>query len=257
MMLDISLDRVILISLIFVRISAIFMTAPFFNNPSIPIKVRLSLCLLLTFIFFPLAGEQRELGSLDQFGLALAAAKEVLLGAAIGFTANLVFAGINLAAQVMGFQMGFGIVNVLDPINQAQVSIIAQFLGFASLVLFVSLNGHYWFIEAISWSFGVVGMGTPNLSGLAVENIMSAAGELFVIALKIGAPVFAVLLFTNVGLGIVARTVPQMNVFIVGFPLTIGVGLLVIGITIPLFFHVIKGLFNGMGRDIAFFLKVV
>jgi len=117
MTMSIGLDKVILFSLIFVRVSSIMMTAPLFGSESIPLRVRLSLSLILTVIFFPLAGERRDLASIDNIALAIAVGREILMGVAIGFTANLIFTGITLAGQMMGFQMGFAIVNVIDPFN--------------------------------------------------------------------------------------------------------------------------------------------
>ncbi len=251
----INAESVIFFSLIFIRISSIIMTAPLLGSPAIPPRIKLSLALVLTFLFLPLAGGGEYATPGDFITLVAAAGRELFIGVSIGFMANLVFAGINLAGQLMGFQMGFAIVNVLDPLNQVQVSIISQFLGFMALVIFVSLNAHHIFIQAIADSFSIAKIGAASVGSLAVREMMKGAAELFLIGLKVGAPVFAILLFTNVGLGVVARTVPQMNVFIVGFPLTIGIGLIALGLVLPLFLEVLRGLFDGMGRNIYLLLK--
>ena len=253
----VDIDSVVLFSLLFLRVISIIATAPLLGSPSVPARVKVGLALVLTFVFFPLAGRQEELAEWGLTTMALAAGKEVLVGIIVGFVSSLVFAGINLAGQLMGFQMGFAIVNVIDPLNQAQVSIISQFLGFMTLVLFVTLNAHYWFIEAIADSLSIIKFGPPSISGLTVGHIMDAGGNIFLIALKVGAPVFAILLFTQVGLGIVARTVPQMNVFIVGFPLTVGLGLVAVGLTLPPFFEVAKALFGGIRMDLPVLMRGV
>lgn len=255
MKITLDVDNVILFSLLFIRVSSVMMTAPLLGSSSVPPRVKLGLGLILSFLFLPLAGSGKDLMIRDSISLSLAAGKEVLVGVALGFIANLVFAGINLAGQLMGFQMGFAIANVMDPISQTSVSIISHFVGFLALVLFVTLNGHYWFIEAIADSFRLVPLGYPMQSSIVAGNIMNAAGEIFEIGLKIGAPVFAILIFANVGLGIVARTVPQMNVFIVGFPLTIGLGLITVGLALPLFYEVARESFAGIGRDIYVLLR--
>ena len=254
-MVTINADSVISFSLIFIRISSIIMTAPLLGSPAVPIRVKLSLGLMLTFLFLPLVDRRGEVLSRDLIALVSSAGMELLIGLSIGFMASLIFAGINLAGQLMGFQMGFAIVNIMDPLNQTQISIVSQFIGFMALVIFVSLNAHYIFIQAIADSFAIARPGTALLGSLAVKEMMKAAAELFLIALKVGAPVIAILIFTNVGLGIVARTVPQMNVFIVGFPLTIGLGLIALGISLPLFLEMLKETFDGMGRNIYILLK--
>lgn len=256
-MMTVNIDKFILFSLMFIRISSIIMAAPLLGSPLVPHRIKLALGLIMTFIFFPLEVGETTVVARDFVTLAAAAGREILIGLILGFMANLIFAGINLAGQLMGFQMGFAIVNVLDPLNQAQVSIVSQFIGLTALVIFVSLNAHYLFIQAIADSFVMVKVGSATINNLVVRDIMKAGAELFVIALKVGAPIFALMIFSNVGLGIVARTVPQMNVFIVGFPITIGLGLIAIGLALPLFLEVLKGLFSGMGNSIYGLLRVL
>ena len=254
-MINVSTDNIILFSLVFIRTSAIVMTAPLFGSPAVPVRIKMGLGLVLTLILLPLVGKADGVDAGNLYSLVQAAFRELLIGVSTGFMASLIFAGINLAGQLMGFQMGFAIVNVLDPINQAQVSIISQFVGFMALVIFVSLDAHHLFIRALADSFALVRPGTGFISNFAISELMKAGAELFLIALKVGAPVIAILLFVNVGLGIVARTVPQMNVFIVGFPLTIGVGLMALGLTLPFLLEMLKGTFDGMGRNIYILLK--
>jgi flagellar biosynthetic protein FliR len=252
-----TIEKVIVFVLVFTRIGAIITTAPVLGSPSVPVRVKIGLAFIMTFVFFPFAGSYQEVVKWGQIELFFALAREILLGITVGFVSNLIFSGINLAGQLMGFQMGFAIVNVMDPLNQTQVSVISQFLGLASLILFITVNGHYWFIEAIAESFNFLRLGEANLSNFIIRDVMKAGAELFVIALKIGAPLFAIIIAINVGLGIVARTVPQMNVFIVGFPRTIGAGLIGIGVTLPIFFEVAKGLFNKMGWNVFSLLKAM
>lgn len=255
--MTIGLDKIILFFLIFVRIGAIITTAPVLGSPSVPIRIKLTLAIFLSFIFLPMSGDHREMATWGYFDLSLAVLKEMALGITAGFVATLSFTAINLSGQLMGFHMGFAIVNIMDPLNQTQVSIISQFLGFLALVLFITVNGHYWFIEAISQSFKMISPGDVNISSMVVGDVMKVAADLFVIALKIGAPLFAIMIAIYVGLGIVARTVPQMNVFIIGFPLTIGVGLIGIGLTLPLFFEVLKDVFNTIGRDLSDLMRIM
>lgn len=255
--MTIGLDKIIIFFLVFVRIGALITTAPILGSPSVPVRVKLAISLLLTAVFIPLAGEYKEVVTWDIIDFTSAIFKELALGVTVGFVATLTFTAVNLAGQLMGFHMGFAIVNVMDPLNQAQVSIISQFIGFLALILFITVNAHYWLLEAIAQSFTMAPVGRVNLSSLIVGDVMEVAANVFVIALKIGAPLFAIMIAIYVGLGIVARTVPQLNVFIIGFPLTIGVGLIGIGLTLPLFFELLKDLFNDMGGDLSDVLKIM
>jgi len=253
--MNIKLDEIIFFLLILARISSIIMTAPVFGSPSVPVRVKVGLSVILTFVFLPLAARNNEIVSWDFITVSLAIGREVLLGVMVGFIANLIFAAINLAGQMIGMQMGFAIVNIMDPLNQAQISIISQFLGFLALIFFVTLNFHYIFLEAIADSFNLVGLGKGVISGMVIQDFMKLAGEMFLIGLKIGAPLFAILIFTYVGLGILARTVPQMNVFIVGFPLTIGLGMIVLGLALPFIFEVVQTSFKGVDWSVHQLLK--
>ena len=149
------------------------------------------------------------------------------------------------------------IVNVIDPITSDQVTIIAQVKNIVATLIFLSVNAHHWFIQAIVSSFGVVPPMTFNFSPLLTQSILEQTNRMFIIALKIGAPLIAALLFTSVALGLIARTVPQVNIFIVGFPLKIAVGLIGLGLSLPIFSFFLRGIFTGIWADISLLLKVM
>ena len=253
--MNIKIDEIILFVLVLARISAIIMAAPVFGSPTVSVRVKIGLSFVLSFVFLPLAARNNGVVAWNFISISLAIGKEVILGVLVGFIAKFVFAAINLAGQMIGMQMGFAIVNVMDPVNQTQISVISQFLGFMALVLFVTLNFHYIFIEAIADSFSLVRLGTADVGGFVIKDFMKLAGDIFLVGLKIGAPLYAILLFTYVGLGILARTVPQMNVFILGFPLTIGLGMIFLGLSLPFIFEVIQISFKEVEVNIYQLLK--
>jgi len=182
---------------------------------------------------------------------------EVLIGVTIGFGARLVFAGIQMAGNIVGFQMGFAIVNIIDPMTSAQVSVIAELKYLIAMMIFLSVNAHHLFFMAIAQSYDWVVPFGFHFSGSVMQYIFELSRDLFVIALKIGAPLMAVMLFTNVGLGVVARTVPQMNIFIVGFPLQISIGLIFLGITAPLFTRIVQGVMRSLEGHIITLLRLM
>jgi flagellar biosynthetic protein FliR len=151
--------------------------------------------------------------------------------------------------------MGFGVVNVIDPQSGAQFSIIAQFQTIMAMLLFFSLNIHQWFLKAIVLSFEQVPLFQFNLSKPLLPLVISMSSKIFIIGVKVGAPMIAILVFSSVALGLIARTVPQMNVFIVGFPLKIAIGLFALSFSMPIFSFVMKKVFGGMRENIFMILK--
>jgi len=251
-----SLPQIQAAVLVFIRIGAILVTAPLFGSSNVPLQLKAGLSVVLAMAVFPIINFQ-EVYLAHVPSLVTAIAGEVLIGVIIGFTARLLFAAVQLAGQLVGFQMGFGIVNVIDPQTSTQVSIIAQLQNVITLLIFLTVNAHYWFILAIAKSFELI----PPLGFCFTDSLMEAivglSCDMFVIAAKVAAPIIAVLLFTSVALGLIARTVPQMNIFIVGFPLKIAIGLFGVGLSLPLFSCMLKNLFGRMGKDIIVLLKLM
>ena len=164
----------------------------------------------------------------------------MIIGLAIAFAIRLIFTAVQLAGTMVDFQMGFGVVNVIDPQTQAQVSITAQSQNILAVLIFLAADAHHIIIGAIVQSFELINPATVDFSNVTPEMILRYFSSMFVIAIKIAAPIMAILFFLSVGLGLVARTVPQMNVFIVGFPLQIGVGLLMVALAMPFFSLVLQ-----------------
>lgn len=237
---------------IFLRVGAILFFVPIFSSRTIPIQVKVALSLIISLSLFSLlAHPNYNLSGIDEpVTLTLAIIKEIMLGITIGFAARLVFAAIELGGQVMGFQMGYGMVNLLDPISETQVSIMTQWTNLMAIMIFLIINAHHWFIRALIKSFELIPIAGSQISTPLTENLVYMTGNIFVIALKIAAPIIAAILFTNTALALVARTVPQINVFIIGFPLQIAMGLLILILTLPFLVGYISGLFQGLGADL-------
>ncbi len=256
-LLNLPFNQVQAAVLVFIRIGAILVTAPLFGSRSVPAKVKVGLSFLLAVIIFPFVPVQEGdyTGSVLSLGIAMTG--EILVGVIIGFTARLLFAAVQLAGQLVGFQMGFGIVNVIDPQTSTQVSIIAQFQNIITLLTFLTLNAHLWFVLAIAKSFEVVPLLSFSFNNSLMEALLHLSCDMFVIAAKVAAPIIAILLFTSVALGLIARTVPQMNIFIVGFPLKLAIGLMGVGLSLPLLSTLLRNLFQGMGEDIMVLMKLM
>jgi flagellar biosynthesis protein FliR len=181
--------------------------------------------------------------------------KQIMIGAVIGYASYLIFAAIQLAGQIIDLQMGFGIVNVIDPLSNNQVSIMGQFQFILGVLIFLSINGHHFLFQAITDSFRFVPLTGVGLTQATVNKLADLFVNMFVIAFKIAGPATLALLLTNVTLGMIARTIPQMNVFIVGLPLNILVGLLAVMISLPILANLFNTLLTAMWDDIYYIIK--
>lgn len=255
--LNISLPQLQLFFLIFLRVGAILMSIPIFDSQSIPLFFKIALAFATSIILFPVLRVDPVPMATSVWALAVGAAGEILIGLVIGFSVKLIFAGIQLAGQLAGYQMGMALANVMDPSSSQQVPLLAQFNNLFGLLIFISINAHYLFIRALTHSFEMVPPLNVNFSGSLMEHLIKMSGNIFVIGIQVGAPVIAALLITSVAFGLIARTVPQMNVLIVGMPLKIVIGLLFLGISLPYFSAFLKKIFGGLGQDIIFMLKAM
>jgi flagellar biosynthetic protein FliR len=255
--LSITLPQLQMFFLVFFRVGAILMTIPVFESRSIPHVFKLALAFAVSLIMFPMLKLSPVPVSNSIFALAIGVAGEIMLGLVIGFSVKIIFAGLQMAGQMAGYQMGMALANVMDPADSQQIPILAQFNNLAALLIFLTMNAHYWFIRALAQSYRLVPPLNAHFDGSVMEHLIQLAGNLFVIAIQVGAPVTAALLLTTVAFGLVARTVPQMNVFIVAMPLKIGVGLLFLGFSLPYFSAFLKKIFDGLGLHIAVMLKAM
>lgn len=220
---------------VLVRVAAFIAFVPILGSQQIPARIKIGFILLLSLSVFPLV---RHLPMPEPKGLldfTVYLFSEATAGLVLAFATRLIFTAVQVAGTVVDFQMGFGVVNVIDPQTQSQVSITAQFQNIFTILLYLALNAHHLTIYSLVESFQLINPAQITFSAGTMALLMKIFAGTFVVAVKIAAPIMAILLFISVGLGLVARTVPQMNVFIVAFPLQIGVGLLMVGATMSFF----------------------
>lgn len=240
--------------LIFIRITSVFLTAPIIASRNIPYITKIGLAFLIAILLFPIINKNIELPS-DILSYLIIILNQVIIGIIIGFTAYVIFIAIQLAGQVIDLQMGFGIVNVIDPLSNMQVSIIGQFQFVLGILIFLVINGHHYLFQALSDSFSIVPLSSIGITQVTVDKLIDIFYSMFIIAFKIAGPATIALLLTNVTLGFIARTIPQMNVFIVGLPLNILVGIAAVLLSLPVIVNMLNSLFNSMWDDIYFIIK--
>lgn len=251
-----SAGQIELFFLVLLRVSTIVVMIPILGDRTTPVRVKGGLAIIITVLVLPFVGHPAA-GADDLFTLGLRMGGEVLIGIALGFAARLAFAGIRMAGDLVGFQMGFSIINVIDPLTSDQVSVIAEIQYLFAGLLFLGVNGHHMLIQAVSESYTMLPVLGFHMTGALAQSLIDLSRNLFVIAVKISAPIVVALLFANLGLGLIARTVPQMNVFIVGIPLQIAIGLIGVGLTVPLFLQIASGIFSNLPAEMGLLLRAM
>ena len=243
--------------LIFVRTTAMIFFMPFLGARNVPRGFKIGLALFTSLILISMVKIDAAIISADLLALAAGIAAEIIIGFTIGLIAKLAFSALEMAGEIIGFQMGFSIVNVIDPQTSTHVPIIGQFHTILATLIFLSINAHHLFIAAIAESFALVPPMRLALTQQMMEGIVTLSRDMFILALRIAAPVIVALFITNIALAIVSKTMPQMNVMVVGFPITISGGLLIMVLSIPLFTNLVQRAFEGMKGDFFNILSVM
>ncbi len=257
MTLDQLVEHFFLYVLVFVRITVMMVVLPIFGARLTPLTLKVGLSALLTLLVVPLLQSPQVPEALSLLSVLFLVGREVLAGMIIGFATTLIFMAFQFAGTIVGLQMGFGIVNVVDPQSNIQVSIIGQFLYIVAVLIFLTIDGHYFLIRALVHSFDVIPLNQAMFTGKLVQKVIAMTAEVFVIAIKIGIPAISALLLTSVALGVVARTVPQMNVFIVGFPLNIGLGLIMLATSMPMVLYLFRKLLVTFEQDVLIIIRLL
>lgn len=217
----------------FLRILAVFTVAPVFSSRAFPVRAKIGLAFLIA-LAVQASLPESPLVSVNDKDAAGVAVQQVLVGVSIGFAVRLIFASMEMAGEVIGFQMGLNFAAFFDPTMNSQSSAMGRFFSQMSLLLFVVTNAHLLVIGAFVDSFRTFPVGQPLVMALSQMQIHQMGADIFFSAFWIALPVVGMLLFTNLALGIISRVAPQMNIFAVGFPITLGVGMVGVALTLPL-----------------------
>lgn len=239
------IDRFLLLILVFIRMTSLFVITPVFGRREMPGYLKIGFAFFCSFALVSMLGDVRvEYSSLLSFSAI--AIKEFMVGIIIGFVSYMVFSALYLAGQIIDMQVGFGMVNVLDPTTNTQVPLIGNYIYILTTIFFLAVDGHHILLTAIYNSYSVLPINGFAFTEAMVNNIASIFAEVFLIGFKISIPVLSATLIAEVALGILSRTVPQMNVFVVGLPLRIGIGLITLYLVIPVFFQIMAVTFDKM-----------
>jgi flagellar biosynthetic protein FliR len=211
------------------RISIVLFLLPFFGGSSIPNPVKGALVIVLSLAVWPQLSFPGGMMPSSGFNIALMLIGEVLLGLILGLAVNFLFGAVQFGGQIIGFQMGFAMVNVVDPISGTSNAVTAHFLYMCTMLTFLVLNGHLQLINAVGMSFELIPPGgllfTPSLTTQFIEF----SATMFTLAIRIAAPIMVALFLVDLSLALISRAAPQMHVLILGFPIKISVGFLFLG----------------------------
>jgi len=240
--------------LVFLRVGALVVLIPVLGDKLVPAPVKAGLAVLISFLLYPVVSPSVEVISPAPLVFILLAAQEILLAGILALLANLIFSAVQFAGQVMSFQMGMAIANVFDPATSAQGAITAQLASILAMLLWLGAGAHHAFLLALSDSFSLLPIGHAWASG-GWDVLNNAAAQMFVLALRLVAPVLLLLFFVNVALGLVSRAVPQIQVFFVSFPLTVGLGLLVFALSLPSIISLTHDAFISLGNQLPAMMR--
>lgn len=225
-------------ALLLFRLTGVVMVAPVFSARVVPMQVRTALLALLVVLLWPAASAALPVGrGLDAPGVLT----EALVGTVIGLGAAILIAAAESAGDMLAVQMGLSGANILDPMSQTQMPVLGQLLGLTALTMLVSLGGHVLILETLVESFRIVPPGGVIEPTGGVGAVTGVGTTLFATGLRLAAPVVAAMMIANAALGVIARTVPQLNVLMVAFPVQIALGLFVLGVSLPLMATVLAG----------------
>lgn len=232
---------------VLIRISIIFFLMPLFGARGVPTIWKAGLSFVIAIILTPLVPAPEAYPE-TMIQVSTGVICEVLMGLILALSVKMLLSAVQMAGQFMSFQMGFAMARSMDPQTGVQSTVLSQFLYMLTILILFSINGHHMFIQALASSFEVVPPNSftfdPSIAGVVIK----VSSQMFLIGIKIAAPIMVALFLSNLCLGIVARTVPQVNILMIGFPINITIGLILFGLIIVNVSPLLKDLIRNMGE---------
>lgn len=241
--------------LIFVRISSFIFVCPVLSSSLIPARGKIIFALLLSYIIYPSISFHDFTSAVTLFQIILMISHEVFVGMILGFIGTIIFEAIRVAGEVAGMQSGFGIVSVMDPQNQQQLSIISIFLYLIATILFVVSGGLNYLIAIIYKSFKIIHIGNTNIIPVLSLHIASFFDSMINEAIKLILPITTIVLTINIVMGILSRAVPRIQVFLMAFPLNLLFSMLIMVLVMPVYFEMMDNLFSTLYKSFDFFYQ--
>lgn len=227
----------------FLRLSALFLASPIFSASSFPVRGRVILAVLVTALIMPSLPDMPTVEPLSATGL-LFAGQQVVIGFAMGFILQMVFAAVVIAGQSLAMTMGLGFAMAVDPQNGVQVPVLSQLYVIFATLIFLTIDGHLILIQVLADSFVLLPVGLTGWSNDFGINVVLWGSQMFLGALLLVLPALTAILLINVAFGVITRAAPQLNIFAVGFPVTILAGFVFITLSMPSVFERLVNMFD-------------
>jgi len=252
-----ALEDLIPFALVLARVAGLFSAIPMFGARVVPARVKAPLIFTLSLLLFPIVHPHNIPAAGDIVSLGLLVIREALIGLTLGLISQLIFSAVEFCGQLVGTQIGLSMAALLDPNTQANVPTMAMFQGALATLVYLALGVHHVFLRGIVDSYALVPVGAWHTSAGLLKFLIETSTGMFVIGVKLAAPVSVALLATSVALGIVARSFPAMNVFMVSMPLNIGIGFVILGLSLPVFLRVLEVAFGGVAGQMRLLFKLL
>ncbi len=225
------------------RVGGLMAVAPVFSNAGLPRQIRLLVTLVVAFALAPALPSLPSVPTGSWTGLAMLA-QQVLIGLLLGFTLQIVFSTVDTAGELIGLQMGLSFAVFYDPESGGQTPVLSEFLGLLTTLIFLAMNGHLLALSVLAESFRVLPVSTTPIASASIGAVLAWAATLFSAGLLLSLPLVAALLIANIAMGVLSRVAPQLNLFAVGFPVTMVAGFAMLMISLPYFGAAMQHLFD-------------
>lgn len=247
-LLNWTLNSLLVLTIVLVRVGPLLFFMPVLGAKNVPSQVKMLLVFAVSLIVAPSVAVNANQLPTTTVGFALFALNEICFAAILAFFARLLFDAIQLAGQMISIQMGMAMAGVMDPQFGNQVSLVGQLWTMTAFLIFLAIDGHHIFFNTLVESYRWVAPGTLHLTQATYNGLLEAVARMFVLGVKIMAPASAAIFFSHIAMGIIAKTVPQIPILIVGMPMNIVIGLLFVGLSMEYFMPLMVGQFEMLGR---------
>ncbi|MGH2366506.1 MAG: flagellar biosynthetic protein FliR [Chloroflexota bacterium] len=242
--------------LVLVRVTAMIMAAPLLQGRAIPNTLKIGLAVLISFLLLPINQAHFANVPLQLLPLSILVIKEMGVGVLVGYVINLVFTGAQLAGEFIGLQAGFNLANVIDPLFSQSVSLLDQVYTIMTGLIFLALDGQQMLILAVQQSFDIVPIGSLQITPALFNQLALLTAGMFAAGIRLALPIITALLLSDISLGLMARSFPQLNIFIVGLPVKLGLAFLLLIITMPAYHLVMQGFLEQGFVDLSNLLRM-
>ena len=255
--MDVYVTQFVLFLMLLARIGSLLIVAPVLGHQSIPAVVKIALALFLSFVLYPLAAQKAPTMDLQLISLVIVALKEVFVGLLLGFATGLIFDGVRVAGELMGFDLGLSMATLFDPDSGQNSPVLSEFLVMVMTIVFLLINGHHFVLQGLEVSYTVVPVGGFTFNALLSQKLIGLTGGIFTVGVQLAAPVMVTSFLVNIAMGVLARVAPQINVFIVNLPIKIFVGLVVLMTVGPVMIYVFKKMLTGFESNVLELIRVM